>query len=215
MLPLCENHGLLAIVNDTRMGQVGASTTPQDQWQPITQAVLNDYNPYPAFAGLHTGDEPVPSQYAPIGTAVRLVRQLAPTKLVDNNLAGYFGGPDWGGVVQGFIDQVHPSYFSFDRYMLLMPDGYHNTPAQQATAESQFFTTLANSRLKSVANGVPFWCYLQGVAHHSGANYFRHPNYGETIWQINAALAYGARGLQWFTYWSPPAAPTSATRFSR
>jgi hypothetical protein len=33
---------------------------------------------------------------------------------------------------------------------------------------------------------------------------YRDPSEGELAWQVHHALAYGARGVSYFTYWTPP-----------
>jgi len=55
-------------------------------------------------------------------------------------------------------------------------------------------------RDESQRAGIPFWICLQSEGI-EGA--LRIPNRAEIFWQANTALAYGARGVLWFTYWTP------------
>src|SRR5262249_23261265 len=82
-------------------------------------------------------DQAVAWQYARMAAQQQVAAQVAPRLVMDANLSGYFGGNDggWSATVQHFLDVVKPRVFSFDRYPLLMNDGYHNTPAQEALWE--------------------------------------------------------------------------------
>ena len=41
----------------------------------------------------------------------------------------------------------------------------------------------------------------------------RRPNEAEVRWQVNTGLAYGAKGIQYFTYWTPDLPPNDPVRF--
>src|SRR5262249_23261264 len=70
LLSLCEQHGLLAIVNDARTASIGDPTYTAQQWQQTLQAMLQDYGPYLSFAGLHCYDEPNPPRSGRPGRGV-------------------------------------------------------------------------------------------------------------------------------------------------
>ncbi len=201
LLPVCERHGILALVNDERIGHF--PTEPQDQWPSLMQQALHDYLPYPAFAGFHGADEPPTSSYPGIAATFSLMRQLAPTKLNQVNLFGNpFAGPTYPQYLQTYIDQTDPSFLSFDRYMLLDPA--QSTPAQQQTIEAEYLTGWAIVRNAALAIGVPTWMYVQAVAHSVGTTHYRAPSLADLSWQVNTAMAYGCTGIQYFTYWTPP-----------
>jgi hypothetical protein len=44
--------------------------------------------------------------------------------------------------------------------------------------------------------------FIQTLAY----NNHREPTAAELLWQVNISLAYGAKGIQYFTYWTPEAA---------
>jgi hypothetical protein len=61
-------------------------------------------------------------------------------------------------------------------------------------------------RRYSLQAGIPSWVFIQSAEFGgSGTNisYRRRPNEAEIRWQINVSLAYGAKGIQYFTYWTP------------
>jgi len=58
---------------------------------------------------------------------------------------------------------------------------------------------LDRMRLVSRRLGVPFWAFALTIAH-SG---YRRPSESDLRWQVYSNLAYGAKGLWYFTYWGP------------
>ncbi|MDG0810455.1 hypothetical protein [Cohnella rhizosphaerae] len=49
-------------------------------------------------------------------------------------------------------------------------------------------------------HGVSFWLFIQTLSFNGK---YREPNEAELRWQVNLSLAFGAVGIQYFTYWSP------------
>jgi hypothetical protein len=84
---------------------------------------------------------------------------------------------------------------SFDHYPLL---------AKGIT--SDYFYNWVQVRNLSRESGVPSWGFVQSVGFAGsgvGLPRRRRPTQAELFWQINVALAYGAKGVQYFTYWTP------------
>jgi hypothetical protein len=53
---------------------------------------------------------------------------------------------------------------------------------------------------------VPSWGFVQSLGFDGraiGLGPRRRPDEAEIFWQINVALAYGVKGIQYFTYWTP------------
>lgn len=77
---------------------------------------------------------------------------------------------------------------SFDHYPLL-DDG---------SLGAGYFSNWAEFRRAALAAGVPAWICLQVVGYRG----HRHPSAAEILWQANVALANGAKGMMYFTYWT-------------
>jgi hypothetical protein len=112
------------------------------------------------------------------------VRELAPTALPYINLLpsgdiNYY---------RGFVQTVSPSIVSFDRYPLLLNGD-----------DQGWFGNLAIVRMVGLEAGIPYWTFIQSIQY---ANH-RMPTAAELRWQIGIALAYGYKGIQYFTYWTP------------
>ncbi len=112
------------------------------------------------------------------------------------NLFPSYGSPkqlgfdDFPAYVRGFIETVKPDVLSFDHYPLREP--------QAGTTD--WFGDLAVVRSESRKAGIPFWICLQSEGIRGG---LRIPSRAEILWQASTVLAYGARGVVWFTYWTP------------
>jgi len=156
----------------------------------LVQQMLDDYRPFPAFAGFNVYDEPPPAKFPTTAAATALVRELAPDLLPYSNLVPG-SGPEYAAFVQHFIDVVRPPVLSFDRYPILAggPDAH-------------YFDNWAIIRRAGLAAGIPSWVYVQSVKFNGRVV----PTPEQLLWQVNISLAYGAQGILYFTYWTPEAA---------
>ncbi|OIV37183.1 hypothetical protein BIV57_12395 [Mangrovactinospora gilvigrisea] len=173
--------------------------SPQDAATSLA-AVLSTYKGYSSFAGLDLADEPAADRFTTLAALVALCRQAAPTALPYINFRRI--GQPWGAwgtagmdaatyttYIQQAVDTVRPSVLSYDRYPL-NADG---------TDDPQYFQNWAIMRQASLRSGIPAWIYLQSVQYAG----HRLPTAAELAWQVNISLAYGAKGIQYFTYWTP------------
>lgn len=95
--------------------------------------------------------------------------------------------------IQQYINIAQPNVLSFDEYPV-------------ATVVNQFFISLYDMALKSVENSIPFIYVLTPYANgehwsshlRPSNNYFASKNKAQFNYVINAALAYGAKGI---SYW--------------
>lgn len=139
---------------------------------------------YASFAGLDHYDEPAPAKFQTLARTVQINRELSPETLPYINL---FPTTD-PNYVRQFVDIVKPAVISFDRYPLLI-DG----------DDPNFFLNWKIIRTEGLRADLPTWCFIQTLAY-SG---HREPTAAELLWQVNISLAYGAKGIQYFTYWTP------------
>jgi hypothetical protein len=189
-LETLERHGLRAIIRDPRFER---SVTEDPKWQSLVDQAVADYRASPALAGYWVEDEPQPSQFAAVGAVTRRLHDLDPDRLVYVNLLPdyVFGDPSAGtyrDYVEHFIETAHPQLLSFDYY-----------PFLRRGDRQGFFHALAMAQAIAKAHGLPFLLILQAMPH---ADY-RDPTFAELSWQAFHALAYGARGISYFAYWTP------------
>jgi hypothetical protein len=94
-----------------------------------------------------------------------------------------------------YPNAVAPPMLSFDHHPLLLADE-RTTP--------DFFYNHAVIRNFAQRFGVPSWGFVQSMDFvGDGLEMRRRPDEDEIFWQINVALAYGVKGIQYFTYWTP------------
>jgi hypothetical protein len=86
------------------------------------------------------------------------------------------------------MDTVRPTLLSFDYY-----------PFRNDGDRPSYFDNLTVIRTESIRAGVPFLAIVQAMPHGP----YRDPTEAELAWQVHHALAFGARGISYFTYWTP------------
>lgn len=104
-----------------------------------------------------------------------------------------------------YVELARPKFLSYDHYpMVLGTDadiaasaGLPNVfPQEKLIVKSDYFACLELVRTMAVHNRVPFWAFTCSVRHGP----YPTPTEGHTRWQLFNNLAYGALGLQYFTY---------------
>jgi hypothetical protein len=153
----------------------------------LVQRALSAYDTYTSLAGFNLFDEPAAASFPSLGRAFAITRNLAPNLLVYANLLPGTG-PGYDDYVSGFIQTVKPSLLSFDRY-----------PLGTSSDDAGYFQNWAQIRSHALAAGIPSWVFIQTLAY----NGHRSPTAAELAWQVNVSLAYGCKGIQYFTYWTP------------
>lgn len=171
-------------VTDDRSVPSSLTTADATSW---VQAALGSYQNHPSLAGFNVFDEPAQSRFPTVGALTGIVRKLAPNLMPYSNLWPG-NGAGYAAFVQAYIDTVQPPLISFDRYPILT-DGI----------DLNYFDNWAIFRDASLKSGLPAWTYVQSV----GYNGHRVPTASQLAWQVNISLAYGCKGIQYFTYWTP------------
>jgi hypothetical protein len=97
--------------------------------------------------------------------------------------------PTYREYVERFITTVRPSLLSYDYYPFEVRNRDRPT----------FFSNLAVVREHATRQGVPFMLIILAMPHGP----YRDPTEAELSWQVFHALAYGARGISYFAYWTP------------
>lgn len=91
---------------------------------------------------------------------------------------------------------IAPPFLSFDHYPLLTNE----------RTTSDYFYNHAVIRRFALRFNVPSWGFVQSMGFDGrgiGLAPRRSPDEAELFWQINVSLAYGVKGIQYFTYWTP------------
>ena len=189
-LDVAARHGLKLWIADPRFNE-HARANPN--WESAVADAAATYKDHAAFGGYFVTDEPSADQYDDLAAIVGRLRQVDRRGLIYLNLlADYlprgFGTSTYEEYVERFITTVRPSILSYDYYPFLVGGD-----------RPSFFRNLALVRNLAQKHDLPFMLILLAMPH---GNY-RDPTEAELSWQALHALAFGARGISYFAYWTP------------
>lgn len=185
--------GLKYIVNDARV------TKLEDEEQ-LAQFV-QEFSDHPAYLGHYLYDEPGVAMFDRLGSIAERYYKIVPSGMAYINLYPTYASPSTqlGDTYPNYLDKycrkVKLTVLSYDHYPLWVAQ-----PEQATGISADYFDNLQQIRNKSLEIGIPFWVFIQTVAID---NFLRAPTAEELLWQVNMSLAYGAKGIQYFTYWTP------------
>lgn len=210
-----ENTDLPVIIYDERIcgyRPCDASENSGPDWDHIedrVDEVVSDWKDSPALYGYFVMDEP-PDSSTEMSNIARIVKQLRlrdPDRLAFVNLLPTYGFPDedsYRTYVSGYIETVKPDILSFDYY-----------PEDTTAGRDGFSNNLRIIRDFSNAHGKPFWVILNGLPPQSPNPPGGGASEAHMRWQAMESLRYGASGILYFTYWSPPCGPELIASITR
>ncbi len=197
VLDLAAETGLRVIVWDGRIAQM--TTSADAEIDPaVVEDVVRSYRDHPALLGYAVRDEPSLAMFPRLAEICRIFRRADPDHEPLINLfpsyasAEQLGTHDFGLYLREYVRIVQPSVLCYDHYPLRV----------DRSVDTGWHRDLALVSEESRRTGIPFWIFLQSEGIRGA---LRVPTKGEIFWQANTALAYGARGVLWFCYWTPPA----------
>ncbi len=170
--------------------------------------IVENVREHPGLYGYHLRDEPTSELLPILGQVADYIRSLDPYHLIyinhfpANRHSGAFT-VEW--FWREYIRLVHPRMLSFDHYPITIgsyeeiEDTWEQPnvfPEHKIIVKPDFFECLDLMRTLSNFYGIPFWAFTCSVRHGP----YPTPTEGHIRFQLFNDLAYGARGLQYFTY---------------
>ena len=155
-------------------------------------SVIADYKDHPALFGYYLQDEPWGRQFENLAKLQRYFNTLDPAHMaytnlfpnyVDEERAGY---PTYEEHVAKFMEIVRPRVLSFDHYCITY-----------SGLRERYYENLEVIRKYALQYNVPFWAFTLSTEHF---DVYPLPMEGHLRFQLFSDLAYGAKGLQYFTY---------------
>jgi len=198
ILDICARHHMKYLVCDQRIQRLVLGK-PEELAEGVTadvDGVIADYKGYPALAGYSGFDEPWIFSFFWVARVVSSFSQKDPDHPITSNLlpnyasAEAFGSGGYEDYVDKYCTIVKPKMLSFDHYAIF----------KDHIAEAAYFENFEIIRRQGLKHKLPVWCYV--LITPVGA--LRSPTEAEIRWQVNTALAYGVKAIQYFTYWTPP-----------
>jgi len=157
-------------------------------------ALAAEVRNHPAALGFLLRDEPPAAMMPGLGEVAAMLRRAMPGAWPYVNLlpnyatAAQLGSPTYEAYVQKFVRQFHPPLLSYDNYSLF-----------NGRMMGRFYTNLATFRRASQKAGIPFWNVILANSHFS----YMEPTDATLRLQAYSTIAYGGRGIEYFTYFSP------------
>lgn len=176
-LDLCRKHDLKALVLPA----------------PYAMDALPDG---PECWGYVLRDEPSAADFPVLRKQVDEFRKARPGKLALINLFPNYCALDRLGTssyeehVARFMDEVRPDVLCMDHYPLFKP-GHDGRQA--------YCDNLDVMRTYSLASNVPFWNFFNTMPYGPHTD----PTEAQLRWQVYTSLAYGAKGVLYFCYYTP------------
>lgn len=179
-------------------------------------ASLGLYSNFTSFKGIHLIDEPTTASFYGNGASANTLLSYAGAATQLNrytNLNGYINlygmnyvwanaaGKDateyYNTYLDEYLDATNARHLSYDTYAFTV-------------ARRTYFTNLKVTRRKSLEKDIPFWGFVQAGSNFNDAQTDldtsadnNRPTKGEFLWNVNTTLAYGAKGIEYFTLIQP------------
>ena len=160
-----------------------------------TENAVKRFRHHPQTVGYFLRDEPVGADFPKLAEMADNIRKADDTKLLYLNLFPNYVSPEHLGAesyadhVAQFIREVKLGMVSFDHYPVVF-DGVRR---------DYFYANLEDVASEAKKAGVPFWAFSLSTAHDP----YPVADRAAMRLQIFTNLAYGAQGIQYFTYTTP------------
>lgn len=203
-LDLAEQYDISYLVRDS---QVTGSYDDDDLQLLIN--TLAQYKDHPAFAGSMVIDEPGVVSFPNLGNLhknyktqlpnhtfyINMLPNYASTNQLVNGAAGGAVNDNsmtYERYMRNYLETVKTPYYSYDFYPF--------TGLEYAKMRKGYFAQMAQIRAITLEYEIPFWTFIQASSW--SPSHLRVPNQTEIYWQVSTSIAMGAKGIQYFMYYT-------------
>lgn len=194
-LDLINHAGLRAFVMDSRISEYDFKNIDPNIVTDNVTSLAEEIGSHPALMGYFIKDEPNIREFSGLATVSELLQEISPDKIPYINLypnyasVNQLGTENYWEYVEYYVNTVNPPIISYDHYALM-----ENEPLRDG-----YFTNLEAIRLASTKYRRPFWNVILSTAHFS----YREATSADIRFQVFTTLAYGGKGISYFTYFTP------------
>src|SRR5258706_9458320 len=187
-----QSAGIRAFIYDDRI-PLSISGAP-DATKRLDE-IVKAYSMHPALAGYFIVDEPTIDKFAGLAQVVEYLHKKDPEHPAYINLWPNNAGPKRMGIdgyedyLKRFIAEVKPAFLSYDHY---------HWP--KVGDRPGFTSNLSTVSSLASQNNLHFWQIILSLKHME----YRQPTEAEMRYDAMHTLAFGGKGLMYFTYWPPP-----------
>jgi len=159
-----------------------------------TEETVKRFKDHPALAAYMLRDEPNRKDFPELGEWAKKIISVDNKHFCYLNLFPNYASEEQLGTktykehVDLFIEEVPIQVLSFDHY-----------PVVGDSLRANWYENLEIFSEAARKAGKPFWAFALSVAHGS----YPIPTLAQLRLQVFSDLAYGAQGIQYFTYWTP------------
>ena len=154
------------------------------------ETIVNRFMNHPATAGYFLTDEPYDSDFPWMGDLARKIQAIDNEHFCYANLFPYWKFMDqYQEHVHNYLQQVPVPLLSFDHYPIVNTYGYREL-------SSRWYQNLEIITSEAKQVGIPVWAYVLSTPF---ADY-PYPTLADLQLQVYSNLAYGAQGIQYYTY---------------
>jgi hypothetical protein len=156
---------------------------------------------HPAVAGYHLLDEPGMAQFAELGAWARRIQAVDGRHFCYVNLfpniadSDRLGTADYRKYVRECARQIPQQFLSFDYY-----------PVLKDRLSETWYENLEQISDEASKAGKPFWAFALTTNYDN--DHLTPQTLAAMRLQVYSDLAYGAQGIQYFTYWSATSTQT-------
>lgn len=183
--------GIRGIFPDSALGALLEIDPLSPAGRALIDSVVTLYEGRAELLGWSLGDEPPAAQFDLLARIRDALAERDPERLPWNNLLGrgaFATRAEWIAYLRGYVARVRP---------VLLCDAHYDF--EIAGDRGQFVENAAGLAAAAREAGVPFWSIVQVTPHGT----YRPISPGILAWQVAHLLAHGARGVGYFTYWTP------------
>ncbi len=194
VLDLCQKYDMKAII---RARQPNLADTDPYIANPNDRIISADNLPeHPACWGYLVKDEPQVHEFLELKKRVDAIHEKHPGEIAlvnlfpGNNQETTWGADSYYDYLDRAAQELNQSVLCMDHYPVMKPD--------EDTREEYLFN-LDMMRQVSQKHNIPFWNFFNCMP------FSKHltPTEAQLNWQIYSSLAYGAKGVLYFCYWTP------------
>lgn len=221
-LDLCKQVGMRAMVWDGAMPKGQSWKAPTAAEIPVMEKALDGmigrYAGQTALLGYVVNDGPNDQAMARLAVVNGYLLKKDPEHWPLINLLPLYGYKPTVGYedhVTKFLAEVKPAMVNWEHHMQIR--GWPPPGAAGSLDEGTYWTNLEMMRQKSTEAGVPYVQSIVALKYPVGDRTLRECGEVDLRWQVYTSLAFGCRGVEYFTYWpakelAPGDAPALMTK---
>jgi len=172
--------------------------------------IVKQVSGHPALYGYYIHDEPSLAEYNWIRQVIETIEEMDSYHMcyVNHNapvIQGGYGAGTQEALWKAWIKETNPKYLSYDHYCIEQkPIEFIEKYCKDApnvfeggiVVKPDYFWCLDFARYFCSILEIPLWAFTCSVPHWS----YPVPTEGHIRFQLMCSMAYGAKGLQYFTY---------------